>query len=87
MFGLILSFPFCFFAPGNFERKKIQGFLTLIVAILFMGGIQLMFLGIIGEYLGRIYFESKHRPLYLIREMSNFDQTSTLTPTIKTRES
>ncbi|MES2615997.1 MAG: glycosyltransferase family 2 protein [Bdellovibrionota bacterium] len=46
---------------------RFQGFLTLIVAILFIGGIQIMFLGIIGEYLGRIYFESKNRPLYLVK--------------------
>lgn len=50
---------------------RIQGFLTLIVAILFIGGVQIMFLGIIGEYLGRTYLESKHRPLYLIREKIN----------------
>jgi glycosyltransferase involved in cell wall biosynthesis len=49
----------------------IQGFLTLIVAILFIGGIQLMFLGIIGEYLGRVYFESKGRPLFIIRQKNS----------------
>lgn len=52
---------------------KIQGFLTLIVAILFIGGIQLMFLGIIGEYLGRNYLESKRRPVYLIRKKLNLE--------------
>ena len=51
---------------------KIQGFLTLIVAVLFIGGIQLIFLGILGEYLGRTYIESKRRPIYLVKEKINF---------------
>lgn len=52
--------------------EKIQGFLTLIVAILFIGGIQIMFLGILGEYLGRTYLETKRRPIYLIKDKINF---------------
>jgi hypothetical protein len=38
----------------------------LMVVMLFLGGVQLMALGVIGEYLGRLYGESKARPLYLI---------------------
>ncbi len=48
--------------------NPVKGYPSLIVAILFFSGIQLMALGIIGEYLGRLYEESKQRPLYLIRE-------------------
>jgi glycosyltransferase involved in cell wall biosynthesis len=46
----------------------IQGQATTIVVALFLGGVQLIFLGIIGEYLGRIYDEVRERPLYIVRE-------------------
>lgn len=44
------------------------GYVTLITAILGLGGLQLIFLGIVGEYIGRIYFETKRRPHYLVKE-------------------
>ena len=46
----------------------VQGFPTLIIVMLFLGGVQLLSLGIIGEYLARIFNETKNRPVYLIRE-------------------
>lgn len=48
--------------------EVIQGFPTIIIIILFLGGIQLISLGVIGEYLGRIFHETKRRPNYIIRE-------------------
>ena len=46
----------------------VPGYASLLVVMLFFGSLQLISLGVIGEYIGRIYFESKQRPLYLIRK-------------------
>jgi dolichol-phosphate mannosyltransferase len=50
-----------------------RGVPTTIVIILLLGGIQLITVGIIGEYVGRIYDEVKHRPLYVVRDRVNVD--------------
>jgi polyisoprenyl-phosphate glycosyltransferase len=53
-----------------------RGWASLFIAVLFMGGVQLLTLGIIGEYLGRIYTEVKRRPLYVVQERLGFERES-----------
>ena len=54
----------------------VPSYASLMVVILFLGGIQLIFLGIIGEYLGRTFNESKHRPLYFIERYNETKETN-----------
>lgn len=55
----------------------VPGYPSIMVAVLFMGGIQLISLGVIGEYIGRIYRETKRRPLYLVDETVGIDAVNT----------
>ena len=51
----------------------VPGVTTTVIAVLLLGGIQLMAIGVIGEYLARVYDEVKRRPLYLVESKRNFD--------------
>lgn len=57
-----------FFIKTYFVGDPVRGFPTLILTILFLGGLQLMGMGVIGEYLSRMFTESKRRPLFLLDE-------------------
>jgi dolichol-phosphate mannosyltransferase len=51
----------------------VSGWTLLFIAVLFMGGVQLLVLGVLGEYIGRTYEQSKQRPLYIVRATQGFE--------------
>lgn len=72
--GLIVSFTafvyMCYIMIKTIVvGEPVQGFPTLMTAILFLGGIQLISVGILGEYLSRVFNETKNRPPYIVREI------------------
>ena len=70
-FGLAAFYLLQFIARGG--RTYGSGFTTTILSILFLGGVQMIAIGILGEYVGRIYEEIKQRPLYVVREKVGID--------------
>ncbi|MDN4066516.1 glycosyltransferase family 2 protein [Paenibacillus vini] len=71
--GLImasLSFVYALYLiiAKGFSGRTVEGWTTIVVLILLIGGIQMVTLGVVGEYIARIYDESKNRPLYVIKD-------------------
>lgn len=66
----LISFLYAFFIVTKtiFFGIDVPGYASIMVTMLFLGGIQLFFLGLLGEYIGRIYKEVKNRPLYVVQE-------------------
>lgn len=54
-------------------ERSIPGYASLMVVVLFLGGVQLFSIGVLGEYIGRVYRESKDRPLYVVGDRIGFD--------------
>lgn len=79
--GLVISFAALVYAIVFFVKTLIlgidvPGFPTLIISIMVLSGVQLISLGVLGEYLGRIYEEVKGRPLYIVAEEIGIDPAS-----------
>jgi glycosyltransferase involved in cell wall biosynthesis len=71
LFAAISGIPYALWAVYTrmFTDRAVEGWASVIVALLFLGGVQLLSIGIMGEYLGRVYEEAKGRPLYLTQEL------------------
>ena len=63
-----LGMAVTFIAQTLVYGVDVPGYASLIVSVTFLGGIQLLSLGVLGEYIGRIFAEVKRRPLYLVAE-------------------
>ena len=72
MFGVLIAFIGIIWAViGDLLGNTVSGWASTVCIICFMGGIQLLCLGVIGEYIGKIYLETKHRPRYIISERTS----------------
>jgi glycosyltransferase involved in cell wall biosynthesis len=78
LFVALCTFMYAVFVffKALFYGDPVRGYPSLMLAILFLGGIQLIAIGMIGEYVGRIFNETKRRPLYIIKNYipSNFEK-------------
>ena len=68
IYGLVI------FADALINQTTVPGYTTLILSILFLGGMQLIFIGILGEYIGRIFNEVKRRPAYIIESTQGMNE-------------
>jgi dolichol-phosphate mannosyltransferase len=75
-FVAVISFLYGLYALWIkvFTEESIQGWTSTLIVISFIGGIQLMMIGVIGEYLGKLFIEAKNRPPYIISESSYEDK-------------
>ncbi len=81
-FGVVLlSIMVCiyFIFERIFYGVQVAGWTSLILAIFFVGGLHIILLGIIGEYLGRTYMETKKRPLYIVKKVISYELIDNLT--------
>lgn len=83
--GLVVSVASFLFGIASAVSKfvgvfTVPGWATLVVVTTFIGGIQLIVLGVIGEYIGDIHAEVKRRPLYVVSELENFPDVRELPP-------
>lgn len=75
VFSISCSLIVYYLAKTLIYGVSFPGYASLMLSILFMGGIQLLSIGIIGQYIGRIYTETQRRPLYLVNELIGIEGT------------
>ena len=90
-FGVCVTFISFLFALHALYVKfithtAIQGWTSLLIAVVFLGGVQLLTLGIIGEYIGRIYQEIKRRPLYVLKDQIGFKHAPQFLESVGTKD-
>jgi glycosyltransferase involved in cell wall biosynthesis len=73
---LAILYAFFLLAKTLIFGRDVPGYASLITSVLFLGGLQLAGLGVLGEYIGRIYGEVKQRPIYVIRDLYDFPDQS-----------
>jgi polyisoprenyl-phosphate glycosyltransferase len=70
----LVAFAFAIFAlVAYFKGNTVPGWTSLIIAVMFLGGTQLLAIGLLGEYIASLFTEAKRRPLYLVNEKINID--------------
>ena len=76
-FVAVISFLYGLYAfwIKTFTDESIEGWTSTLIVISFIGGIQLMMIGVVGEYLGKLFIEAKNRPPYIISESSYEDRS------------
>lgn len=75
-FTSLLGILYAIFMKLFFPEITVAGWTLMIIAIFFIGGTQMVVLGVMGEYIGRIYTEVRNRPLYIVSETVNIDATN-----------
>jgi dolichol-phosphate mannosyltransferase len=73
--GVIISFIGFLYGLGAlytflFTNKNVAGWTSLVMGVMFIGGLQLLTLGIIGEYIGKLFMQAKQRPTYIVKKTS-----------------
>tara|TARA_B110000196_G_scaffold239447_1_gene207883 strand:+ start:84 stop:284 length:201 start_codon:yes stop_codon:yes gene_type:complete len=59
---------------ANIFGLTVSGWTSIVIPLYFLGGVQLLFLGVVGEYIGKIYTEVKKRPRFIIQETINLSE-------------
>lgn len=82
-FGILYALGIAFQRFFLHRFGQIEGWTTVVVAVLVLGGMQMMLIGIIGEYVGRIFEETKRRPQYIVERAINFSSPTPAQPGVR----